>query len=154
MVVLLNESVLWWHWIILGLVLLILEINTGTILLLGLGLSAIFVGLIGGMMDLSFIAELLLFSILSTFTFTAWKRWGERPIVTSSGQSNHSLDTLGTVNIKIAPHQRGKVIFDTPVLGNTLWHATSEEDIAENTRVKIIDIRGQLMVVQTLTNSH
>ena len=154
MVALLNESVLWWHWIILGLVLLILEINTGTILLLGLGFSAIFVGLIGWMMELSFIWELLLFSLLSTVTFIAWKRWGERPIVTSSGQSNHSLDTLGTVSIEIAPHQRGKVIFDTPVLGNTLWHAISEEKISINTRVKIIDIRGQLMVVQTLINSH
>ena len=60
------------------------------------------------------------------------------------------LDTLGTVQEDIQPHSRGKVKFDTPVLGNTLWHATSKVDIDVNTRVKIVQVNGQLIEVEPI----
>jgi len=37
MLAVLNETIVWWHWIVIGLVLLILEMNTGTFVMLGLG---------------------------------------------------------------------------------------------------------------------
>jgi membrane protein implicated in regulation of membrane protease activity len=53
----------------------------------------------------------------------------------------------------IQPHSRGKVKFDTPVLGNTHWHATSKIDIDKGTRVKIVQINGQLIEVEPITTS-
>jgi membrane protein implicated in regulation of membrane protease activity len=59
----------------------------------------------------------------------------------------HGLDVEGTVSVAIEPHRRGKVIFDSPVLGNTVWHASSDTAIAKGSRVRIVEINGQLIDV-------
>lgn len=153
MIAMLNESVLWWHWIVLGVVLLITEMSIGTFFLLGLGLAAIIVGIIDVIIPISFTIELTIWMALSILAIAAWFKWFREEPITESGQSNYRLDTLGTVEEAIQPHSRGKVKFDTPVLGNTLWHATSKVDIDEKTRVKIVQINGQLIEVEPLTQN-
>ncbi len=143
----LDTSVLWWYWIVVGLILLILEMNTGTFVILGLGVSAVVVGLLDYAMPMTFMNQILIWIVLSLFSLWAWKRWVKTEDVSDSGQSNYNLDTLGTVIEAIEPHNRGKVTFDTPVLGNTSWTATSTQSIAKDARVKIVDIHGQLIEV-------
>lgn len=148
MIEFLNETVLWWHWIVFGIALLILDMSMGTFFILGLGVAAIIVGIIAAFIDTSFTIELSIWMILSILTIAAWFKWFREKPITDSGQSNYRLDTLGTVIEDIQPHSRGKVTFDTPVLGNTSWHATSKIDIDKNTRVKIVQINGQLIEVE------
>ena len=148
MIALLNETVLWWHWIVFGIILLILEMSTGTFFMLGLGVAAIIVGIIDTFIDTSFTMELSIWIILSILAIAAWFKWFREPPITESGQSNYRLDTLGIVMEDIQPHSRGKVTFDTPVLGNSSWHATAKVDIDKNTRVKIVQINGQLIEVE------
>ena len=148
MIVFLNETVLWWHWIVFGIVLLIIEMSTGTFFILGLGVSAIVVGIVDTLFGTSFTVELSIWIVLSILAIAAWFKWFREPPVTDSGQSNYRLDTLGTVLEEIHPHARGKVTFDSPVLGNTSWHATSKVDLDKNTRVKIVEINGQLIEVE------
>ena len=148
MIDILSHTILWWHWIILGFILLILEMTTGTFILLGLGLSSIIVGLLDISFDLSFNVQVLLWLVLSIFSLVAWKKWVKEEHVSNSGQSNYNLDILGTVVTQIEPHKRGKVTFDTPVLGNTTWHATAETKIEVGTRVTIREVKGQLIEVQ------
>lgn len=150
MIALLNESVLWWHWIIFGILLLIIEMSIGTFFILGLGVAAILVGVVDTLLDTSFTQELSIWMVLSLLAIAAWFKWFREEPVTESGQSNYRLDTLGVVVEEIRPHRRGKVTFDTPVLGNTSWHATSKVDIDKNTRVKIVQINGQLIEVEPL----
>jgi len=146
----LNETVLWWHWIVFGIVLLIVEMSTGTFFMLGLGVAAILVGIIDTLLGTSFTVELSIWMLLSILAIITWFKWFKEPPVTDSGQSNYRLDTLGTVLEEIHPHARGKVTFDTPVLGNTSWHATSKVDLEKNTRVKIVEVNGQLIEVEAL----
>ena len=153
MIALLNETVLWWHWIIFGIILLILEMSTGTFFMLGLGVAAIVVGIIDTTLNTSFTIELSIWMLLSILAIMAWFKWFREPPLTDSGQSNYRLDTLGVVMEDIQPHSRGKVTFDTPVLGNTSWHAISKVDIDKSTRVKIVQINGQLIEVEPLQNS-
>ncbi len=148
MIAFLNETVLWWHWIVFGIVLLIIEMNTGTFFILGLGVAAIIVGVLDTLLGTSFTAELGIWMVLSVLAIAAWFKWFREPPVTDSGQSNYRLDTLGTVLEEIHPHARGKVTFDSPVLGNTSWHATSKVDLDKNTRIKIVEINGQLIEVE------
>ncbi len=152
MIAFLNETVLWWHWIVFGILLLILEMSTGTFFILGLGVAAIAVGVLDTLLGTSFTVELSIWMVLSVLAITAWFKWFREPPVTDSGQSNYRLDTLGTVLEEIHPHARGKVTFDSPVLGNTSWHATSKVDLDKNTRVKIVEINGQLIEVEALTD--
>jgi len=146
----LNETVLWWHWIVFGIVLLIVEMSTGTFFMLGLGVAAILVGIIDTLLGTSFTVELSIWIVLSILAIAVWFKWFRELPVTDSGQSNYRLDTLGTVLEEIHPHARGKVTFDTPVLGNTSWHATSKVDLLKNTRVKIVEVNGQLIEVKPL----
>ena len=151
MIALLNETILWWHWIVFGIILLILEMSIGTFFMLGLGVAAIIVGIIDFQMGTSFTVELSIWMVLSILAIGIWFKWFREPPVIESGQSNYRLDTLGTVQEEIHPHSRGKVKFDTPVLGNTIWHATSKIDIDANTRVKIVQVNGQLIEVEPIS---
>jgi len=150
MIALLNETVLWWHWIVLGIILLILEMSSGTFIMLGLGVSAMFVGIVDLIFGTSFTMELAVWMVLSVLSVVAWFRWVKEPTVSHTGQSNYTLDTLGTVTEEIHPHMRGKVLFDTPVLGNSTWHATSRESLDKGVRIKIMDVNGQLIEVQKI----
>ena len=131
-------------------ILLILEMNTGTFFMLGLGVAAIIVGIIDTFIDISFTLELSIWMLLSILAIAAWFKWFREPPITESGQSNYRLDTLGIVMEDIQPHSRGKVTFDTPVLGNTSWHAISKVDIDKDTRVQIVQINGQLIEVEPI----
>ena len=150
MIEFLNETVLWWHWIVIGIILLILEMNVGTFFMLGLGVAAILVGTIDNLIGTSFKTELAIWMVLSVLSIAAWFKWFREKPVTDSGQSNYRLDTLGTVKEDIQPHSRGKVTFDTPVLGNTTWHAIAKVDIDKETRVQIVQINGQLIEVEPI----
>ena len=144
----LNEIVLWWHWIVFGLILLLLELLTGTFFVLTLAVSAVIVGVVSLLMIISFNSELSLWILLSFIGMIIWYKWLRDKKTPKTGQSNYRLDTLGSVSKEIDPNRRGEVIFDTPVLGNTVWTATSDELIREGERVKIVEVNGQLIKVR------
>jgi membrane protein implicated in regulation of membrane protease activity len=146
----LSTNLLWWHWIAFGLALLTLEIFSGTFIMLGLGLAAIIVGAIDVFYPISIEMELTIWLLLSVVAIALWFKYMKDNRVETSGQSNYSLETLGTVTQEISKNGRGHVRFDTPVLGNTTWAATSKEDLKENTRIKIVEVKGQLIVVASL----
>lgn len=143
-------AILWWHWIVFGLLLLIIELGIGTFFILGFAIAAIIVGLMTFFILFSFNTQLMLWLLFCIIFIAIWYKKFSHNTITKSGQSDYSLDTLGTVIQNIPKHSRGKVIFDNPVLGNTTWHATSTMDIAVNTRIKIVKINGQLIEVEPI----
>ncbi len=146
----LSTNLLWWHWIAFGLVLLILEIFSGTFLMLGLGVAAIIVGVIEVLFPLNLEMQLTIWLVLSVLAIALWFKYMRDNRVEQTGQSNYTLETKGTVTKTIEPNSRGEVKFDLPVLGNTTWIATSKEELPINTRVKIIEVKGQLIEVASL----
>ena len=150
MIELLSTELLWWHWIAFGLFLVTSEIFIGTFMMLGLGVAAMLVGAIDKLFKTSIEFELFLWIMLSLLSLFLWFKYLKNPNIESSGQSNYSLDTLGVVTKDISPNGRGEVKFDTPVLGNTTWFSTSKESITENERIKIVQVKGQLIEVAPL----
>ncbi len=121
---------------------------TGTFITLGFGLAAILVGLLDLVVNMNFLLQLILWILLSVGIVTLlFKYFKRQPTVSNTGQSDYGFDTLGTVTEAIAPHHRGAVRFDTPVLGNTVWRATSDMELAEGSRVSIKEVQGQLIRV-------
>jgi len=144
----LTQYITWWYWVVLGILLIILEMGTGTFITLGFGIAAVLVGLIDLAFSLNFVIQITLWLLLSVAIIVLlFKYFKAQPTVSSTGQSDHGLDTLGTVTKAIEKHGRGKVKFDTPVLGNTLWHATSKEHLDVGQRVSIKEVSGQLINV-------
>ena len=150
MLELLTQNLLWWHWIVLGLLLITMEMFTGTFMMLGLGLAAIFVGVIDVIFPLSLEAKLLLWIILSILSIIIWFKYMKDKSIETSGQSNDSLETLGIVEEEIIINGRGMVRFDSPILGSSVWNATAKENLDKNSRVKIIEVKGQLIEVASL----
>jgi len=146
----LNANVLWWHWIILGLVFVGLETVSMTFLMLGIGVAAILTGLIAFLFDFDFSTELLLWSVLSLLFVVGWWRFIRQKTVSESGQPHYRVDTKGTVTEAIEPPQRGRVLFDIPVLGNREWPAFADEPLEAGAKVQIVDVSGQLIKVKRL----
>jgi len=143
----LSTNLLWWHWITFGIALLTLEIFSGTFMMLGLGLAAIIVGVIDVLYPIPVEMELSIWIALSIIAVALWFKYMQDRTIESSGQSNYTLETEGIVTQTITPNGRGKVRFDTPVLGDSSWVATSKESLAKDERIKIIEIKGQLIEV-------
>jgi membrane protein implicated in regulation of membrane protease activity len=143
----LSTDLLWWHWIAFGLFLVTSEIFIGTFMMLGLGVAAMIVGATDNLFKTSLETEIMLWIILSILSLLLWFKYLKNPNVETSGQSNYSLETLGVVTKEIPHNGRGEVKFDTPVLGNTTWFATSKKDITQGSRVSIVEVKGQLIEV-------
>jgi membrane protein implicated in regulation of membrane protease activity len=121
---------------------------TGTFITLGFGIAAVLVGLLTLLTGMNFLTQVILWIILSVGSIALiFKYYKEQPTISSSGQSDHGLDTLGTVIQDIKAQQRGEVRFDTPVLGNSVWKAISDQAIANGDRVSIVEVNGQLIKV-------
>lgn len=146
----LTTELLWWHWIALGLILLIMEMFTGTFILLGLGLSAIILGVLEVLYPLALETQLLLWLILSTLSISLWFKYMKDKTIETVGQSNDSLNTLGVVEEKIVINGRGLVRFDSPVLGNSTWISTAKDNLEIGTRIRIVEVKGQLIEVESL----
>ncbi len=148
MVELLNDLMVWWVWLLAGVGMILLELMTGSLIMLGLGVAAIAVGIVVLIAPINIVIQLLLWITLSMLlVWFSFKWFQKQKDVTASGQSNLNLDIIGTVSKEIAPHRRGTVVFDTPVLGSTSWSATASESIAEGSRVRILEVNGQLINV-------
>ena len=148
MIEFLSINLLWWHWVVFGIFLITFEIFIGTFFMLGLGLSAMIVGVLDNLFSLSFEMELTIWMVLSLISIFIWFKYLKDESIEYSGQSNYSLETKGTIQEAIRANERGKVKFDSPVLGNTIWHATAKKDIALGSRIKIVEIKGQLIEVE------
>ena len=146
----LNEIVIWWHWMALGLLLLLLELLSGTFFILIFAIASLIVGITTFLIALSFNSELILWIIISFIGIYLWYNWLKNKEVPKSGQSNYKFDTKGVVIEDIKSNQRGKVRFDAPVLGNSVWLATSNEDLKKGDRVAISSVNGQLIKVKRI----
>ena len=150
MLELLANNILWWHWIIFGLTMLIIEIFTGTFIMLGLGISGIIVGIIDLIFILSLNKELLLWIMSSIIITILLIKFFKSSKIDKSGQSNYAIGIKGLVEEPIKAYSRGKVRFNSPILGSRVWNATADEDLDIETIVKIIEVQGQLIKVQKI----
>ncbi|PPE74956.1 hypothetical protein C3942_04580 [Solimonas fluminis] len=87
-------DVLYWHWWVLGLVLLVAEMLLPTgFVLLWIGASAIIVGALSWVLPLNWELELVLFAALSLASFLVWKKFrppaqeSDQPMLNRRGQS-------------------------------------------------------------------
>jgi membrane-bound ClpP family serine protease len=58
------------------------------------------------------------------------------------------LDTMGRVEEEIKAYEKGKVMFDIPVLGSKRWSASAKHTISVGARIRILEVKGQLLMVE------
>jgi membrane protein implicated in regulation of membrane protease activity len=143
----LDISFEWWYWLVFGFVLLLLELQDGSFLMLGLGVAAASVGGLEYILDIKFTYQLLIWALFSVAYIFVWKKYlnGKKPSIADSEYS-----AIGIVVKDIEPHKKGIVKFDIPVFGSREWKAMADMPIHKGESVKIVKVIQQTLKVEPL----
>jgi len=143
----------WWHWMILGLGLGLLELVVPSFFIIWFGLGALLVGIaMLGLPGMAFSTQILLWTVASVAMTVLWFRVFRRDDGrTRSGQANEALGEIGILIRPVAAlgvdSARGEVRFQKPVMGSEVWPCLADEVIAAGERVKVLAVDGQILRV-------
>jgi len=142
------ESIVYWHWIVLGFLLLILEMLAPGAILMWFGAGAL---LVGGLLflfpDMGWEWQVLIFAVVSLASIFIWKK-----VRKDSPDDNTEAGTL---------NQRGKALVGRRVplveaitngigrvqIDDTFWRVEGP-DMAANTLISVIDSDGATLKVE------
>ncbi len=151
MIEFLSNHILWWHWIVLGLFLILLELFDGSFLMFGLGSAAILTGAIQYFFQFKLPIQIIIWIILSFIYIMFWKKIIHDKIKgLKVGQSDSDIGEIGIVITPISKFKEGRVRFEVPVIGSREWLAIANEDIPIGKEVVLIEIEGQYAKVKPL----
>ncbi|MDF1766154.1 MAG: NfeD family protein [Gammaproteobacteria bacterium] len=145
-------ELVYWHWIVLGLALMLAEIFIGSFFIFWFGAAAVVVGL--SLIIAPSIGEatqLITWTLLSLGFAVAWFRF-LKPLskdVTKAGLSREAL--MGEIGqVLSAPNgdKRGMVRFPAPLLGSDEWLIMSQDTLAIGDRVAVRDVSGNSLIVE------
>ncbi len=146
-----EPALLYWHWIVLGIVLTLSEIFIGSFFIFWFGVSAIVVGIILLLLpDMTIAIQILIWAILSGAFALAWFKY-LKPLSrdkTKAGLSKEAL--LGQVGQVISPpnvEKRGMIRFPAPVLGSDEWMIISNDALEVGDRVSVTELSGNSLIV-------
>lgn len=147
-------QILYWHWIVLGVGLILLEIPLPSFTSLWFGAAAIIIGvLLFFVPGLSFTVQLLLWTILSVMLTWLWFKYLKPLSIdkTKAGLSREAIvGEVGQVMVVPNGERRGTLRFPAPVLGSDEWQFISQDALAAGDRVRVIDVSGNSLIVAKL----
>lgn len=148
-------TLLWWHWVALGLGLALVELALFSFFVIWFALGAVLTGIVLlALPGLGFVAQMLLWTIASMAMTVVWFRYFRNASRTRAGQADEALGETGVLVRAIEPlgiagaaSGRGEVRFQKPVMGADVWPCIADEAIAVGARVKVVAVDGQLLKV-------
>jgi hypothetical protein len=145
-------KVLYWYWLVLGMLLIIAELFIPSFTVFWFGLGAILVALIlWWLPGISITWQLFIWAIASIVLTFLWFKFFKPLMIdrTKAGISREAvLGESGQV-IKIPEEgRRGVVRFATPLLGTDEWPFICEQAVACGDRVFVKDISGNTLLVE------
>ncbi len=143
----------WWHWMVLGLGLGLVELVVPSFFIIWFGLGALLVGIAMLMAPhMAFSTQILLWTLASVLMTVLWFRVLRKDArKTRSGQADEALGEIGVLVRAVEPlgavSARGEVRFQKPVMGSDVWPCLADESIAAGERVRVLAVDGQLLKV-------
>lgn len=138
-----------WHvWIILGIVFVIIEIFDPAFFFIALGVGAIATGLLSllHLVEASIPLQIIIFAALSFIAFLFTRKLGKRVLRNVGDETNvYALKgKIGYITKAIPAEGKGYA-----KIGGEEWTAVSTDDkpICVNTKVTVIDIEGNKLIV-------
>ena len=140
----------WWHWIVLGLGLIIAELLIPAFFIIWFGIGAMGVGILLLMAPgLSIAVQVMIWAALSATLVVLWFRYLKPRTMTAVGTSAASVaGEVGVLVSDISPETRGQVRFQKPILGSDVWECYAEHKIAAGERVRVIIVEGNFIKVK------
>jgi membrane protein implicated in regulation of membrane protease activity len=139
----------WWHWIAIGLLLVLAEMMMPAFYLIWFGLGALVLGVVMLAVPMSMTAQLLAWTILSTLFVLLWFRYLKPRTLTQAGQASAIIGEIGLLTRAVAPFERGEVRFQKPVAGADVWPCIADQPIAAGQRVRVVAVEGNLFKITT-----
>ena len=140
----------WWHWLVVGIVLMLAELAIPAFFVIWFGFGAVLVGLLLLVAPaLSLTIQLLLWTVASVALTILWFRvFRADQHKTRIGQAGGAaIGEVGLLTSAVAPFQPGQVRFQKPVLGAEQWECRAEETIASGERVRVLSVEGSYVNV-------
>lgn len=141
----------YWHWLVLGMILIIAELFIPSFTIFWFGLSAIAVGgLLWFIPAMTLTVQLLLWAVFSALTTAFWFLVMKPRMVdkTRAGMSREALlGETGQVIRVPDGERRGLVRFSKPLLGSDEWSFICDDPVQIGDRVQIRDVSGNTLVV-------
>ena len=143
---------LYWHWIVFGLALMVTEVFLGSFFIFWFGAAATFVGLLlVPFRELSETTQIMIWAITSTAFALAWFKIIKPLNVdkTKAGLSREALvGEIGQVLKVPTGEKRGKVRFPAPLIGSDEWLIISQDELNIGDRVSVVDLSGNSLIVK------
>ena len=144
-----------WSWGVLGLILLALEMISGTFYILWFGVAALCLSAalwVFPTMPTSM--QLFMFAALSLGSLVIWKLHYKKTATNLRvGQSQgDEIGRVGTISEPVSLKQNGRISFAQGVMGSRDWAAIADEDLETGAEAVIIRIEGNALRVQRKTN--
>lgn len=142
-------------WGVLGLVLLGVEMATGTFYVLWFGVAALLLAVIVWLAPtLSVAVQLGLFAVLSLSSLFLWRRYYKHTDLNSRvGQSQgEEIGRVGLVYETVTSTQNGRIRFPQGVLGSREWVAIADHTIEVGQSAEIIAVEGNHLRVKVVSH--
>ena len=146
-------TILWYHWLILGMLLILGEMLLPSFTLLWFGLAALLTGLLLLLLPSIGLSIQLLFWAMASIGFTVlWFKFFKPTMIdkTKAGISKEAV--TGETGLVIrAPYDdvRGIVRFSMPLLGADEWEFICNQECKVGDRVEVVDVTGNTLIVTT-----
>jgi len=144
-------EILYWHWLVLGMLLIGFEIFIPSFTVLWFGLGAMVVSASLWLMpELELSWQFFIWSIFSIVFGLGWFKF-LRPLMTDKTKAGIAREAIagevGQVVKKPTATTRGRVRFTIPVLGDDEWEFICEQDVSLGDKVVITEAAGNTLMM-------
>ena len=145
------NDIIYWHWLILAVVMIILEILIPGAYFLWMGVSAIFVGaLMYVFPEMVFLVQILIFAVLSVISVVMYKSYRKKnPIVTDEPALNRRGEKYIDQKFTLAEpiiNGEGKIKVD-----DSTWKVVGM-DMPAGMVVRVVSAEGTTLKVEAMTS--
>lgn len=152
-----NFQMLYWYWLVFGMILMLLELAVPSFTIFWFGLGALVVGILMLLVPgLSLTLQILVWIIASAAFVLFWFKVMKPRMTdkTTSGIAREAV--LGeTAMVTRVPEgdRRGEIRFSVPMLGSDTWPFICDDEAAVGDRVAVREISGNTMLVKIVRNT-
>jgi membrane protein implicated in regulation of membrane protease activity len=142
-------EILWWHWAVGGIALIVAELVVPSFVLIWFGLGALVVALAVAVAGIGLTVQLALWLLVSLALVVGWfKVFKPGMHKTRIGMADANVvGEVGLLVHDVAPFAKGQVRFQKPILGADVWECIADEAIGSGARVKVLAVEGSFLKV-------
>lgn len=142
-----------WAWGAVGLVLLAVEMATGTFYVLWFGVAALCVSIAMWLFpSISTAIQFAMFAVLSLGSLAIWRFNYKKTSPNSRvGQAQgEEIGRTGTVIETCSPSQMGKIRFTQGLMGSREWAAVSNITIESGSNARVVAVEGNALRIEAV----